>query len=49
MLNWMGNHWAVIALCASEILALVPVKYNGIAQAVFNILGKIANNSLKKQ
>jgi hypothetical protein len=37
-MEWITSHWTIVAFVASEILAILPGKYNGIAQSVWNII-----------
>jgi len=43
--GWMSDHWAVVGLVLSEVLAFLPQKWNGIAQSVLTILGSIFKKS----
>jgi len=38
MIDFLRENWAVIALGASELLAFVPAKWNGIAQSAIKVL-----------
>jgi len=43
MFHYIASHWAIssgaLALVASEILPFLPTKYNGLAHAIFGLLG----------
>lgn len=38
---FIKDHWELIALVASELLAFVPAKWNGLAQSIFKVIGNI--------
>lgn len=48
MLSFIINHWAIIALILSEVLALIPSKYSGIAQIVYKIIVAIFGRKEKE-
>jgi len=41
MLEFLKNHWAVIAVVVSEVMSFLPTKASGIIQGVVNLIGDI--------
>lgn len=53
MLNFIIEHWVIVSLILSELLAFIPAKYNGIAQICFKVVNLIfqkkENTAIKAQ
>jgi hypothetical protein len=45
--SWVSQYWSYIALLASEVLAFVPSRFNGLAHAILSI-GNSLFSHLKK-
>jgi hypothetical protein len=36
--HWVVNHWETVVLVEGTVMALIPVKYNGIVSAIWKVL-----------
>jgi len=45
--DWLRDHWAVICLMISEILALTGSKWGGIVKIVLNLIGALLDKLRK--
>jgi len=52
IIQFITDHWAIVALVLSEVLSFLPTKVSGIAQLIFSVLKAIfqkkENETLKK-
>jgi hypothetical protein len=39
--TWFVSHWALVLLILNELMALLPMPYNGILQSIIRILNLI--------
>lgn len=49
MIDFIQENWVIISLVASELLAFVPSKFNGLAQSAFKIVSIIFGKKADKK
>ena len=49
MFDFIQENWVIISLVASELLAFVPSKFNGLAQSAFKIVSIIFGKKAAKK
>jgi len=47
IIQFITDHWAIIALVLSEVLSFLPTKVSGIAQLIFSVLKAIFEKKQK--
>jgi len=48
VLHWVENNWALIVLVESTVMSFVPVKYNGLANTIWDVIQNVVT-TLKNQ